>query len=141
MRGCQRMLHHTSLQPALHQHLRLLQVPVCGRLRSLGAQPRHVQGAVRSGRIFLISHRAGYRRVTAGPTGAVTLYCPSSSRGAFSHNGRPPGDPEAECGWFKLHHPETGKRYTCVSPTVPVGKFMSNYEIGMLYCINIFSMK
>lgn len=46
--GHRRVLHHSPLQPAMHQHLWLLQVPVCGWLRSPGAQPQYVQGSVRS---------------------------------------------------------------------------------------------
>lgn len=48
LRGRWRVRRHSPVQPAMHQHLRLLQVPVCGWLRSPGAQPQYVQGSVRS---------------------------------------------------------------------------------------------
>lgn len=43
----------------------------------------------------------------------LTLRVPHFSWRAFSHHGRPPRDPEAECGWFKLHHLETGRKFKC----------------------------
>lgn len=50
-------------------------------------------------------------RNSVHPTGPLTLHIPHFSWRAFSHYGRPPRDPEAECGWLKLHHLETGKWY------------------------------
>lgn len=50
-------------------------------------------------------------RNSVRPTGPLTLHIPHFSWRAFSHYGRPPWDPEAECGWLKLHHLETGKWY------------------------------
>ena len=47
VRGRGRVLLRPALQPALHQHLRLLQVPLCGRLRGAGTQPQRLQGSVR----------------------------------------------------------------------------------------------
>lgn len=41
-------------------------------------------------------------------TSPVMLCILYFSRGALSHHGRPPWDPQTECGWFKLHHLKTG---------------------------------
>lgn len=63
------------------------------------------------------------------PTSPLTLHPPHFRWRTFSHYGGSPRDPEAECGWLKLHHLETGKRYLhhhhCICSEVFTGSSMS----------------
>lgn len=62
--------------------------------------------------VSLISSQFGeFQCLPVCSTRSLMSFVPHFSWRAFSHNGRPPWDPETECRWLKLHHLETGSSY------------------------------